>query len=251
MVIFGFRGNNMEQQNLEFQIEQLKLLRVDSGLSRKEFAAKLGIPLRTIEDWEAGRRKMPEYVLRLITYWIKIELATKASILKNVSIIKDEQGKSIVIINDIRFRGKQNIDWEEVETFVKEYVGDCYEIVETADKIFIGTDFPSEIKGSIDTARLKGANAKAKANATQKIPLLLEYATNKRWKENQKEKHVTDAAYGWYRYTSRFALPIYANNGDLERYNIFRIEMLVRHASDGKMYLYDMVNVKKETEYPA
>lgn len=241
----------MEQQNLEFQIEQLKLLRVDSGLSRKEFAAKLGIPLRTIEDWEAGRRKMPEYVLRLITYWIKIELATKASVQKNVSIIKDEQGKSIVIINDIRFRGKQNIDWEEVETFVKEYVGDCYEIVETADKIFIGTDFPSEIKGSIDTARLKGANAKAKANATQKIPLLLEYATNKRWKENQKEKHVTDAAYGWYRYTSRFALPIYANNGDLERYNIFRIEMLVRHASDGKMYLYDMVNVKKETEYPA
>ena len=28
----------------------------------------------------------------------------------------------------------------------------------------------------------------------------------------------------------------------------FRIEMLVRHASDGRLYLYDLVNVKKEKE---
>ena len=27
-------------------------------------------------------------------------------------------------------------------------------------------------------------------------------------------------------------------------------EMLVRHASDGKLYLYDMVNIKKETGTP-
>lgn len=36
--------------------------------------------------------------------------------------------------------------------------------------------------------------------------------------------------------------------GRLERYNIYRIEMLVRHASDDKLYLYDMVNTKKEKE---
>ncbi len=53
----------------------------------------------------------------------------------------------------------------------------------------------------------------AKANSTQEIPLLLENATNKRWSENFKDKHGVDA----------------------------------------KLYLYDMVNVKKEkeTEYPA
>ena len=109
------------------------------------------------------------------------------------------------------------------------------------------------MKGSDDTTRLKGANAKAKANSTQEIPLLLENATNKRWSENFKDKHGVDAKFGWYRYTSRFALPIYSNEGELMRYNVFRIEMLVRHASDAKLYLYDMVNVKKEkeTEYPA
>ena len=37
----------------------------------------------------------------------------------------------------------------------------------------------------------------------------------------------------------------------VERYNVFRIEMLIRHASDDKLYLYDMVNVKKETGTPS
>ena len=60
----------------------------------------------------------------------------------------------------------------------------------------------------------------------------------------------TDAKYGWYRFTSRFALPVYDENNLLERYNIFRIEMLIRHASDDKLYLYDMVNVKKEAGTP-
>ena len=114
--------------------------------------------------------------------------------------------------------------------------------------MYLGKDFPKEIKGSEDTIRLRGANAKAKANAVQGIPMLLEYATNKRWSENMKTKHRVDAQHGWYRYTSRFALPVYDDRGELLRFNIFRIEMLVRHASDDKLYLYDMVNVKKEKE---
>ena len=33
----------------------------------------MGIPLRTLEEWEAGRRMMPDYVLRLITYFTRME----------------------------------------------------------------------------------------------------------------------------------------------------------------------------------
>ena len=161
-------------------------------------------------------------------------------------------GKRVVIVNAIRFKGRQHIDWEDVEEYLKQYVGNYYEILETADKVYIGSDFPKEFKGSVDTKVLKGANAKAKANATQGLHLLLEHATNKIWNENYKEKHSADAKFGWYRYTSRFALPIYDNSGEIIRLNIFRIEMLIRHASDGKMYLYDLVNIKKEkeTKYP-
>ena len=170
---------------------------------------------------------------------------------KTINIGRNLEGNPVVIINDIRFKGKRNINWNEVEKYLREYIGNCYEVMETSDCVYIGTDFPKELKGSNDTKRLYGANAKAKANATQGIPILLQYAGNRRWKENLKEKHSMDAKYGWYRFTTRFALPV--QNNDLEdeiRFNIYRIEMLVRHAADGKLYLYDMVNIKKETSTP-
>lgn len=171
---------------------------------------------------------------------------------KNKCEVVELDERKIVVINDIRFKSRQNIQWNEVEIYLKEYIGNYFEILETSDKVYIGSDFPGEFKGSDDTKRLKGTNAKAKANATQKIPLLLKYSTNKRWSENFKTKHKADAKFGWYRYTARFAFPVYGNDSKIMKYNIYRVEMLIRHASDNKMYLYDMVNIKKEreTKYP-
>lgn len=36
------------------------------GVSRAEFSRRYGIPLRTLEEWDAGRRVPPEYVVRLL-----------------------------------------------------------------------------------------------------------------------------------------------------------------------------------------
>ncbi len=44
------------------------MVRQESGMNRKDFAEWLGIPYRTMQEWELGRRAMPEYVLRLIAY---------------------------------------------------------------------------------------------------------------------------------------------------------------------------------------
>ena len=79
---------------------------------------------------------------------------------------------------------------------------------------------------------------------------MLEIAVNKRFQQNLAQKHKKDAAMGWYRYTSRFALPVYGNDDEVDRYNVFRIEVLIRQTADGKMYLYDLVNIKKETSTP-
>ena len=53
--------------------EKIRKIRELTGLSRKDFSIHIGIPLRTIEDWEAGRRRPPEYIPRLIEYQIKYE----------------------------------------------------------------------------------------------------------------------------------------------------------------------------------
>ena len=42
-------------------------------MTRKDFAVHMGIPLRTMEDWEAGRRRPPEYIPRLMSYQLKYE----------------------------------------------------------------------------------------------------------------------------------------------------------------------------------
>lgn len=36
--------------------KQIKELRASTGMTRKEFSEHTGIPVRTLEDWEAARR---------------------------------------------------------------------------------------------------------------------------------------------------------------------------------------------------
>ncbi len=166
---------------------------------------------------------------------------------RNVNIITDANGKKLVLINDIQFRAKVRDDWTAVEEYLKEYIGDFYEIEKTTEKIYISADFPDEYASSESRIALKGAVAKAKANAAQAIPELIQIATNPKHEVNRKEKHKTDAMFGWYRYDIRFALPIYDDKtGKIARHNIYSASMLVRHANDGRKYLYDVLAVKKK-----
>ena len=48
-----------------------------SGLSRAAFCRKYNIPLRTMEEWEAGRRVPPEYILEWLERLVKIDFAAE------------------------------------------------------------------------------------------------------------------------------------------------------------------------------
>ena len=169
---------------------------------------------------------------------------------RNVSVIQDIDGNNIVVINDIRFKGKRTINWKDVRAYLKEYVGDFYKVVSTGDVIYIGSDLPSEYSGSAYTKKLNGAAAKAKANAAHGLPEMIEISTGRYFRENNEDKHAWNARNGWYRYNSYFALPVYGDNGVIERYNVFHTSLIIRHANDGKMYLYDVIDIKKETSTP-
>mgnify|MGYP000843743816 CR=1 FL=1 len=45
---------------------ELKEMRKLLGLSQAAFGDRYNIPVRTIQDWESGRRKAPVYVLELL-----------------------------------------------------------------------------------------------------------------------------------------------------------------------------------------
>ncbi len=52
----------------------VKTLREKAKLTQAEFGKVLfGIPVRTIQNWEGGQRKCPEYLLKLIEFKLKVD----------------------------------------------------------------------------------------------------------------------------------------------------------------------------------
>ena len=230
----------------------LKELRESVGMTRKEFSEHTGIPVRTLEDWEAARRTPPEYIPRLIAYQLKFEnfIEPHKGVEQNINIISDLDGTKIVLINDVRFKSRRSIDWDEIEKLLKEYIGKYYEISATSEQVYIGADFPDEYTHSKYTKEMKGANEKAKANAITAIGELISIADNKAEYPDYDGRHGNKAKNGWYRYDTRFGIPVYDEHGELERYNIFGARMLIRCDKNNQLFLYDIVRIKKETSTP-
>ena len=64
--------------------KKIKELRESTVMNRKEFCEYFGIPYRTVTEWERDNRHAPEYVLRLLEYYIRMEKLVK---------IKEEEKK--------------------------------------------------------------------------------------------------------------------------------------------------------------
>ncbi len=74
-------------------------------------------------------------------------------------------------------------------------------------------------------------------------------ATNKRWVENKDKKHWKEAEKGWYRYDTYFGIPVKGSEEKEERINVYKATLVVRHSMKG-LFLYDIVNIKKEASKP-
>ena len=72
----------------------IKELRLSTRMTQKQFAGYFNIPLRTIENWETGKRKPPEYVVELIRYRLE----------------KEENMNRTKLLNEI----KDNMYWENM-----------------------------------------------------------------------------------------------------------------------------------------
>lgn len=55
----------------------IKELRTAANMTQTAFSEYLGIPKRSIENWEGGQRKCPEYLLNLIEYKLRNEKLIK------------------------------------------------------------------------------------------------------------------------------------------------------------------------------
>lgn len=54
--------------------EKLRTIRTEAGWKRPKMVERVGVPLRTIEDWEAGKANPPEYVQNLVLDRLQLEI---------------------------------------------------------------------------------------------------------------------------------------------------------------------------------
>lgn len=58
---------------MDDQENRVRKLRESTGLNRIEFCKKYSIPYRTMTEWELGHRHAPDYVIRLLAYYIETQ----------------------------------------------------------------------------------------------------------------------------------------------------------------------------------
>ena len=99
------------------------------GVSRAEFSRRYGIPLRTLESWEAGVRTPPGYVLKLLEESVRridiVEVSFVYDTLlqegkiypwpKDLDLYGADQASYMTILNIVdRFRERfPNCEWED------------------------------------------------------------------------------------------------------------------------------------------
>ena len=84
--------------------EIVRALREDLQLNRREFCDYFNIPYRTVQDWECGKRVMPEYVLSLLEYKIRMDQMLQ----------EQSETKKVVVGQGFCIRSMQLDDYEDV-----------------------------------------------------------------------------------------------------------------------------------------
>jgi DNA-binding transcriptional regulator YiaG len=55
------------------ETNRIRKMRKEAGMTQKMFSDFFGIPVRTLQDWEAGARTPPEYLVQLLPYKLNLE----------------------------------------------------------------------------------------------------------------------------------------------------------------------------------
>lgn len=78
---------------------------------------------------------------------------------RNVEIVTDDNGNKMVLIKEIMFKEKHNINWNEVKDYLWVFVRASYKIEKIAEIVHIGRELPEEYIESESRKALMGANA--------------------------------------------------------------------------------------------
>ena len=153
-------------------------------------------------------------------------------------IYNNDSSFSHVQINDNIFEEDTNYK-KAIKTELKKNVGKCFKLIESGQNIFIDKKTINEYTFSKYTKGLNIEKNYIKGNIVTGLNDLINYATDKKFSNIKKQKHINDAAYGFYKYKVYFTMKI------KDKEELFSAILLIRNAINGKKYLYDILNIKQ------
>lgn len=224
-----------------------------------DFFAKIKSAFAGLEAVHDEAKAMADYMDELRAMWDSaLSEAVRNRANKNAAetgdgakfSVREVGGQQIAWIENSGLSNKDLHDHKKIAEYIGRHIGEVYTVIESGQRVYIGEDLPSEYTQSEYTKRLlrkNPATLNAKKRAVDALGDMIEIASGRRW-EKAKHTHNKDAKFGMYRYNSRFAFAV--NGGDgVRNVRAYDVELLIRNASDGKKYLYDIVNIKKNTAY--
>lgn len=162
---------------------------------------------------------------------------------------RNVNGKQIVWIEENILKENKGLpEYKFIADYIASHIGEFYTIIQTGDDVYIGDDLPGEFTQSKYTQKLVKQNPgilKAKKRTVANIGEIIEIATNGR-PEKTRHPDSKDAKLGMFRHDTMFGFPVLDHSGNEVGANIYKAQLVIRHASDGKKYLYDIVGIKKD-----
>lgn len=157
------------------------------------------------------------------------------------SVVYNKDGSfNRVKIDDNIFENNDNKSiTKTIKDYLTKHIGEYADIIESGQRVYLGEDLPGEYAFSQSAQGLTLAQKMAKGRATTGLKEIINNATNRKYSKNKKEKHNVDAKYGFYKYDTKFSFKVKGKE------QVYSGTILIRNDTDGKKYLYDILNIKK------
>ncbi len=208
---------------------------------------------RILSEYEGGANELPsasdEFIRKYVDHYEDVHGNEDV----RYSLTNTAQGPVVVLDEDITENKPEDQKYTE---YIESYLADLFSdesylgtLPESGMKVYASEELPNEYSGSTYTKYLRNRKQErfyAKMKAASSLDELVEIATGRKW-EKAKHEHNKDAKYGVYKYNARFAFPVKDSAGKTDSYRAYTCDLVIINASDGKKYLYDIINIKEDT----